>query len=95
MTTYLISGLAIVAGLIAAGIGMALAGNRLRFAHRALRRTGTLYDGMPEGWGSWFLGGFSGMAAGTQWLRATLTLAGWAVAGLCLIGLGVRLFWRA
>ncbi len=94
MTEHLISGLVIVTGLTAAGTGLALAGSRLRAAGRAYRKTKTLYAAMPDGWSSWFLEGFSGVALGTHWVWAVLTLLGWTLAGVCLIGLGLQLFHR-
>jgi len=94
MTDDLVSGLVILAGLISAGVGITIATSRFRAAARAYRKTGTLCETMPEGWGSWFLEGFSGLTMGTHSLRAVAALAGWALAGLCLIGLGLLLFWR-
>ena len=95
MTEQLISALIITMGLISSGVGLALATNRVRHAGRIYRRTTLLYKGMPEEWTSWFLGGFSGFTVGTHWLWAAAVLLGWTLAGLCLIGLGLRLFWRA
>ena len=94
MTERLVSWLVIVTGLISTGVGLAVATGRLKHARRAYHRTQTLYDAMPEGWTSWFLQGFSGLTMGTHWLRATLAFIGWSLAGLGLIGLGVRLVWR-
>ena len=89
------SGLVIVMGLLSAGVGMVSAAHRLRRADRAHRRITTLAAVMPEGWASWFVGGFSSLSVGTYWLWATAALLGWSTAGLLLIGLGLRLFWRA
>ncbi len=89
------SGLLILMGLISAWVGMALASTRLRAAGRAYRKTETLYETMPEGWASWFLGGFSGLTMGIHWLWAALALAAWGAVGLCLIGLGLHVVWRA
>lgn len=88
------SGLVIVMGLVAAGVGIATANRRVRAAGRAHRKISTLYAAMPEGWSSWFVGGFSSLTVGTHWLRATLALTGWMLAALSLIGLGLKLFWR-
>ena len=95
MTEQLSSGLVIVTGIIATGAGALLAANHLREAGRAYRKTRSLYEAMPEGWSSWFVGGFSGLTMGTHCLWATLTLLGWTLAGVSLIALGLRLFWRA
>ena len=94
MTEQVVSGLVIATGLISTGVGLTIAGRRLRHAGRAYRRTQTLYETLPEGWASWFLQGFSGLTVGTHWLRAILAFTGWALAGLGLISLGLRLVWR-
>jgi len=90
-----VSGLVIAAGLISAGVGIAAAASRLRTARRAYRRTEALSTAMSEGWSAWFVGGFSGMTMGTQWLSAVTAWFIWTLAGACLIGLGIRLFSRA
>ena len=89
------SGLVIAMGLLSAGVGMVAAMHRLQSGARAYRRLTALYAVMPEGWTSWFVGGFSTLTVGTYWLWATAILVGWSVAGFFLIGLGLRLFWRA
>ena len=94
MTERFMSGLVMVMGLIAAGVGMATARYRIRAASRAHRRISTLYATMPEGWSSWFVGGFSSLTVGTSWLWATLAFVGWTLAGLFLVGLSLQLFWR-
>ena len=91
---HLLSGLVIATGLLASCVGLASAASRLRDASRAYRRTEALYDAIPEGWSSWFLGGFSGLTLGSRWLWAAAVLIGWTIAGLSLIGLGLRLVWR-
>ncbi len=94
MIERFMSGLVIVMGLVAAGVGIVTANHRIRAAGRAHRKISTLYAAMPEGWSSWFVGGFSSLTVGTHWLRATLALTGWRLAGVFLMGLGPRLFWR-
>ena len=94
MTERIVSGLVIATGLISAGVGVAAATSRVKDAGRASRRTASLYQTMPEGWASWFVGGFSALTIGTHWLWAAVALTGWTIAGACLIGLGLRLFWR-
>lgn len=91
MVERVVSGLVIVTGLVAGAVGITAAAGRLRTAARAHRRIETLSEAMPEGWSSWFLGGFSAVTMGTHWVRALVILAGWTMAGLCLIGLGLRL----
>ena len=93
LMTHLLSGLVITMGVLASCVGLASAVARLQDASRAHRRIETLYDAMPEGWSSWFLGGFSGLSLGSRWLRAAAALIGWTLAGLSLIGLGLRLVW--
>ncbi len=94
MMERFMSGLVIAMGLIATGVGIATAMHRLRVAGRVHRKFATLYATTPEGWASWFLGGFSSLTVGSHWFWATAALTGWSVAGLCLIGLGLQLFWR-
>ena len=94
MTELVVSGLVIATGLISAGVGMAVAAGRLRTARRAYRRTAALHAATSEGWGAWFLGGFSGGTMGTQWLSAVTAWFIWTIAGLGLISLGIRLFSR-
>ncbi len=94
MVERMMSGLVIIMGLIATGVGITTAMSRLRVASRAYRRTATLYASMPEGWTSWFLGGFSSLTVGSHWLWATVALTGWTVAGAFLIGLGLQLLCR-
>ena len=93
MSERIISGLVILMGLIAGGVGVAMARHQLHAAGRVHRKTELLYAAMPEGWGSWFLGGFSILPAGSRWLWAAAALASWTLIGLLLIGLGIRLGW--
>jgi hypothetical protein len=95
MGEWVVSGLAIMIGVISAWIGTMWAADRLRAAGRAYRKTETLYAAMPDGWSSWFLGGFSGLAVGAGWFRAAAGWTVWMLAGIGLIALGLRLFWRA
>ena len=90
-----VSALVIATGLISTGVGVAVATSRLREARRAYRRTEFVYRAMPEGWTSWFVEGFSTMAMGTHWFWASVALVTWTLAGLGLIGLGLRLLSRA
>lgn len=95
MAEQFMSGLVIVMGLMSAGVGVATARRRCRAAGRAYRKIESLYAATPEGWASWFLGGFSSLTVGTHWLLATAALTIWTVAGAVLVGLGLQLFWRA
>ena len=94
MTERIIFGLIILIGIIAAWVGVLLANSRIRSANRAYQKTALLYATMPDGWSSWFMNGFSGVAIGTHLLRATLVFTAWAIAGLFLVVLGIQLFYR-
>ena len=94
MTELVTSGLVIAAGVLSAGVGYLVAAGRLRTARRVYRKTEALNATLPESWGSWFLGGFSGVTMGTQWLSAAAVWLVWTLAGVGLIGLGLRLFDR-
>lgn len=83
--------LTILTGLIAVGTGMAVASWSLASARRVYRRTASRSAATQEAWGSWFLGGFSGMTMGLRWLYAVALWLGWTAAGIGLIGLGIRL----
>ena len=94
MPELTISGLVIVIGVISTGVGFIVANGRLQSARRVYRKTTGLDVATPGSWGSWFLGGFSGIAMGTQWLCALGAWFIWTLAGLCLIGLGIGLLYR-
>ena len=83
--------LTILTGLTAVGVGMAVAARSLASARRVYRKTAAHSAATLEAWGSWFLGGFSGMTMGIRWLYAVALWLGWAAAGVGLIGLGIRL----
>jgi len=89
-----IGSVVITIGVLAFGVGILLARTRLRLAHRAHQRTAALYAAMPESWSAWFLGGFSTLTAGTSRLWAVGAWLVWTLAGLGLLGLGVRLLAR-
>jgi len=92
MSDALISSLAIAAGCLSAGVGYVVAVARLRVARRAYRKTAALNAALPGSWNAWFLGGFSSLTVGTQWLSALAAWGVWTLAGACLIALGLRLF---
>jgi hypothetical protein len=87
--------LLVVTGLVAVTVGVAVARQCLREAHRAYQKTASFSTATLEGWGSWFLGGFSGLAMGLRGLYALAACSAWTLAGACLIGIGVRLFTSA
>jgi hypothetical protein len=84
----------VLIGLVAAGVGAIVASQRLRAARRTYRKTTSLAQATPEGWGTWFLGGFSGVALGVRWLAAAAIWLLWTLAGAWFIGLGIRLVGR-
>jgi len=88
---WVIGSLTVVTGLIAAGVGIVVAGRSIQSARRVYRRTASRSAAALGGWGAWFLGGFSGMTMGLRWLYAVALWLGWTVAGIGLIGLGIRL----
>jgi hypothetical protein len=92
MLAFFVGALLIATGLLAAGIGLTMAGNRVRAARRAHHLTEVLCAGHPDAWHAWFLDGFAGLTMGTRWLRAAAVLGVWGAAGVCLVGLGLRLF---
>ena len=87
----LVASLLIATGLLSVVIGCAVAGGRLQAALRLYHRTASVAPIAPEEWRAWLLGGFSGMSVGLEGLSAVALWTIWAVAGLCLIGLGIRL----
>jgi len=89
-----IGAVVIAIGVLAFGIGVLLARTHVRLAHRAHQRTTALQTIMPESWNAWFLGGFSVLTAGTSRLWAVGAWLVWTLAGLGLVGLGIRVLAR-
>ena len=94
MAQWVMGGLLITMGVVAAGMGVAAAGRCLRAAHRSYHRTAPLCAASVEGWGAWFLGGFTGVTMGIRWFYAVAVWLGWTLAGVVLLGLGIRLLGR-
>ena len=92
MMSWLIGGLLIVTGLVAAGVGIAVARHGFHAAQRMYFRMAARSTMSPEDWDAWFLGGFSGVSLGFRGLVALVVWLVWTLAGLGVIGLGVRLF---
>ena len=92
MAHLLASVLVVATGLVAVIVGWMGAAQRLRCARRAYRKTTARHEALSGGWDAWFLGGFSGVTMGTQWLSALAAWAVWTLAGVCFIGLGVYAF---
>ena len=86
-----LSVLMMTTGVLAASVGVAAARSRVRAAQRAYEKTSTVYAAMPEGWSSWFLGGFSSLTMATRALRAAGAWLAWTVLGVGLIGCGIWL----
>lgn len=78
-------------GLLAVGVGVALAKSRLSAVHRSHQRTEALSAATLESWNGWFLGGFFELTSGFQWLWAVTASLAWMLAGVGFIGLGVWL----
>ena len=87
-------GLVVVLGLLALGVGVLLAQQNLRAAHRSHQKTAALSAATLESWDAWFLGGFCGVTMGLRWLSAVVSWLAWTLGGLSLIWLGIRLFGR-
>ena len=94
MTSLVMGAMVIATGVVTAGVGIVVAQHALRTARRAYHRTASLSAAASEGWGTWFLGGFSGITMGIRWLYAVTAWITWTLAGVCLIGLGIRLVSR-
>jgi hypothetical protein len=88
----LVGVLLICMGVLAAGVGVLVADRSLRSADRVYRRIAAGSAGAIDGWGAWFLEGFSGVGTGLRGLIAVGIWLFWTFAGLALIGLGVSLF---
>lgn len=87
---WLLSVLMMATGLAAAAVGCVSANHALRSARRSHQRIAALAGTTADGWGAWFLGGFSSVSLGFRWIRALLVWAAWTLAGIGLIGLGVH-----
>lgn len=81
-------------GILAAGVGIAVAQHVVRTSQRAHHRLAALSTTLVEGWDAWFVGGFSGLTAGLSWVVAVAAWGLWTVTGLALVGFGVRLITR-
>lgn len=88
----LVGGCVVVMGLVAAAIGMVIAGHYFRDAHRSHHRAALRSSAMTNGWNVWFFGGFSGISLGIRGVLAILAWLAWTLAGLGFIGLGARFF---
>ena len=88
---WVMGGLSISTGLIAAAVGVAMARHGLQTAQRLHARTSSLSLAVPDGWGSWFLGGFTSLSIGFRWIAAVAAWLVWTLAGLALVWLGIRL----
>ncbi len=91
MAQWLMGGLITMMGVVAMGLGALVARHSLAAARRVHQRTASLATATVDGWDAWFLGGFSGLALGIRWWYAVSIGMVLALAGACLIGVGVRL----
>ena len=93
MVQPLMAWLAMLTGAIAVSVGWVAVRQTLRTTQRAHHRTAALSTAV-EGWHDWFLSGFSGATMGIRWLSAVAAGTLWTLAGVSLIGLGIRLLHR-
>ena len=91
---FVMGGLVMATGCVSVVVGMAVAMYYLNRARRTYHRTVSLSAAAPEEWGSWFLGGFSSLTMGIRWLYAIAAWLALTLAGMGVIGLGIRLFGR-
>ena len=89
---WVVGGLAILAGVLVSGVGLAAAHQSLDTARRSSRKTAARAASSLEGWGGWFLQGFSGLALGLQWVAAVGAWLAWAATGLAFVWVGFRTF---
>jgi len=85
----------VAGGLSIASVGVVAIGPRLRQLRRVHGRRIGLLNAMPEGWGPWFLRGFSDLVAGAGLVTAVLGVAAYALIGLGLMAVGLRVALRA
>lgn len=92
MAQAVMGGLTIVMGLVATGVGFVIAQHHLHMANQSYRRMAMRHATMAWDWGAWFFGGFSGVTCGLRGLSAVALWLAWTVAGVGVVGLGIRLF---
>jgi len=92
MAQAVMGGLTIVMGLVAAGVGLVMAQHQLHVAHQSYHRMATRNAAMAWDLRAWFFGGFSGVTCGLRGLYAVALWLAWTVAGVGVVGLGIRLF---
>ena len=93
MPGIVVGGALIAAGCLAVWIGVEAAAHSSRAAHRLHHRAASRSTTL-EGWDTWFLGGFAGLATGLRQLRSVAVWLAWTAAGACFIGLGTQLVYR-
>ena len=93
MTELIAGGLFVASGLAAMGWGAANAQRRFQRLQRLAGKHQLLQADLPEGWGWWFVQGFSDMTIGWHSIQTLVLLLGWAMGGAILIGLGLQVMW--
>ena len=93
MSERLASLLCLISGAVAISLGVVMARQRLQRAMRMHQRTSGFHASLPEGWGHWFVQGFSSLGVGTRWLAAATALLLWLLLGAWMVSLGIRLVW--
>lgn len=86
-----IASLLVATGVVAAGVGVSVARGALQTAGRTYQKLAARCAAAAEGWGAWFVSGFSDVTMGLCWVYALAAWLAWTLAGLSLIGAGVRL----
>jgi hypothetical protein len=92
MMQAVMGALMVAIGCLSAGVGVVLARNRWRAAHRSFHRTASLSAATAEGWDSWFLGGFSEVTMGIRRLSTVLAWLVLTLAGAWFVGAGIKFF---
>ena len=87
---WVVGGLATLAGVLVSGVGLAAAHQSLDNARRSHRKTTARAASGLDGWGGWFLQGFSGLALGLQWMASIGAWLAWAATGLAFAWIGIR-----
>ncbi|PIQ83359.1 MAG: hypothetical protein COV75_08035 [Candidatus Omnitrophica bacterium CG11_big_fil_rev_8_21_14_0_20_63_9] len=90
MPQVILSGLLMLTGIVAAGVGLAMARQNVRTAHRIHARTAARSTVIMEDWSGWFVGGFSSVTTGLRAICAVSIWLLWTAAGAALIVLGIR-----
>ena len=84
--------LIIITGLLVVWVGTVFARRQIQVAQRAYLKLVSYSASKSEGWGPWFVEGFSGIAMGRKGFAAIAMALMWSLAGMCFVSLGIWLF---